>query len=166
VTNRDLRILMTSQPWVAVSLLKQESTGTYTNKAGEITSITRTTTTVNGKEQTTSVTNTPRTDEIMRWVSYTVADETIAWRYFCVFGQDNRLDNVHDERFDAVELDPKYFKSIKSVEREVEAQMKKDGTYGQFGSVHTFWRLKQEKLKAKGIPWRSPTELNPLTNYD
>jgi hypothetical protein len=48
----------------------------------------------------------------------------------------------------------------------VHAEMKRKGSFGKFGSVHEFWGLKQEKLKAKGIKWRSPAELNPNTNYD
>ena len=45
-------------------------------------------------------------------------------------------------------------------------KMKRAGDYGQFGSCHTFWHLKKEKLKVKGINWRSPSELNPNTCFD
>ena len=29
-----------------------------------------------------------------------------------------------------------------------------------------FWPRKKEKLKEKGIEWRSPAELNPYDDYD
>jgi hypothetical protein len=44
--------------------------------------------------------------------------------------------------------------------------MKQDGNFGQLGSIHIFWRLKKEKLQAKGIEWQSPGELNPNSKYD
>ena len=166
ITDLDLRILATNQPWLAISRLKKEASGTYTNKAGEIVSITTSTTIVNGKEQTISTTNTPAIDEIMRWVSYTVAEGDIAWRYICTFKPDRQVEDVRNERFDAKELDPKYSQIIKAVESEVAAEMKKSGEYGKFGSVHAFWGLKKEKLRAKGIDWRSPAELNRNVNYD
>jgi len=166
ITDPDLRKLMTNQSWLAVSMLKKEDFGSYTNKAGQIVSTTTSTTMVNGKERTITTTNMPKVDEVMRWVSYTVADGDIAWRYACRFNPDGQLDDVHEERFDAKELDPRYASLIKAVENEVEAEMKKRGEYGTFGSVHSFWGLKREKLKAKGIDWRSPSELNPNTCYD
>jgi len=55
---------------------------------------------------------------------------------------------------------------IKDVEDEVDGEMKRNGSFGRFGSVHTFWRLKKVKLKARGVEWWSPSELNPNAIYD
>jgi hypothetical protein len=134
--------------------------------AGEIVSITTSTTFVNGKEQTVTTTNMPKVDEVMRWVSYTAVDGDIAWRYICYFRPNGQIEDVNNERFDAKELDPKYSQLIKAVENEVTAEMKRRGEYGKLGAVHEFWLLKKEKLKVKGINWRSPSELNPNINYD
>ena len=73
---------------------------------------------------------------------------------------------IEHAKYDAKEFDPKYMNTIKDVEDRVHAEMKRNGTFGQFGSVHTFWELKQEYLKAKDIIWHSPEELNPNTRYD
>jgi hypothetical protein len=104
--------------------------------------------------------------EQLRRVVYTLADGDIAWSYFVQFKSDGSLDYAHASKCDAKDYDPKYEKVIKEVEAEVEQQMKADGTYGRFGSVHSFWHLKKDKLKARGIEWRSPSELNPYVNYD
>ena len=85
---------------------------------------------------------------------------------FVQFKADGSVDYVHDSRSDAKEVDPKYADVIDRVEAEVTAEMKKDGTHGQFGSCHSFWSRKKEKLKERGIVWRSPSELNPDTCFD
>ena len=166
VSDPDLKALLGSQPLLPASWLKKADSGTITNKAGQEASRTITTTTINGKEVTSETVHIPKVDEVCRWVSYTVADGEIGWWYLIKFKADGSVDDVQESRCDAKEYDPRYQKAIKQVEREVKAAMKKDGSYGQFGSCHTFWHLKKEKLKARGIDWRSPTELNPNTCFD
>ena len=95
-----------------------------------------------------------------------MVDGEIAWRYYVKFKADGLLDYVSDSRCDAKEYDPKYQEMIKDVEDVVQGEMKRDGHLGKFGSVHLFWHLKKEKLKARGVEWRSPSELNPNVHYD
>jgi len=166
IKDPELRILATNQPFVPLTLWRKGDSGTYTNRAGEIVSITTSSKVVNGQEQTTSVTNIPQVDEVCRWVTYKVTDGEIEWIYMLQFGATGALDNISSEKCDAKEDDPKYKKIIKQIENEVELEMKKNGTSGHLGSVHEFWRLKQEKLKAKGIEWRSPSELNRNICFD
>ena len=147
ITDADLRTLMTNRPWLAVSLLKRTSSETVTNTAGRIIS-------------------TAKQDEVMRWVYFTTVDANLGWRYTCLFDSGGGIFSFESERIDSKELDPKYTVIIKSVEAEVETEMKEKGQYGKLGSVHVFWDLKKEKLKAKGIDWHSPSELNPWTSYD
>jgi hypothetical protein len=146
--------------------VRKAESGTSTNKAGTVVSRTTSITTVNGKTVTNETVHIPKVDEVCRWVAYTVVDGEVAWRYFLMFKADGSLDYEHDSKCDAKDYEPQYQRTIKTVEDEVDAEMKKVGSYGKFGSVHTFWHLKKQKLKARGIEWRSPSELNPNTNYD
>ena len=82
------------------------------------------------------------------------------------FKADGSLNYSSSSKSDARDYDQRYKQIMEDVTSEVTAQMKKDGSYGQFGSINYFWHLKKERLKAKGIDWRSPTELNPGTCYD
>lgn len=105
--------------------------------------------------------------EVRRRVDYILSDGDVAWRYSAQFKPDGTLaDFAEQGKSDAKDSDPQYRKVIETVESAVEAEMKKSGSFGLFGSCHTFWSLKKEKLKARGIEWRSPSELNPGTCYD
>lgn len=137
VTDPDLRVIMANQPWLAVSWLKKERSGTYTNA-----------------------------DQVMRWAAYTLADGPVAWTCICEFKPSGQLDSFRAERIDPSELDPKSKTLIESVDAEIKAQMLQKGTYGKLGSIQTYWTLKKIQLKAKGIDWHSPAELNPGTSYD
>ena len=121
---------------------------------------------VNGKTVTNETIHIPKVDEVCHWDLYTLIDGEVAWQYLVRFKANGSLDYITDSRCDAKEYDPKFAKVIKEVEDEVHAEMKRNGTLGQFGSVHSFWWLKKEKLKARGIDWRSPSELNPNISYD
>jgi len=162
----DLRVLVLNRPFIPASWVRRAASGTRTNLGGQLASMSTTTTIVNGRMQTTSVTNIPKADEVCRWVSYKVRDGEIEWLYTLNFKANGRLDYVDETRRDAKEDDPAFQQVIKEVEEEVEAEMKKNGTFGKFGSVHTLWHLKKETLRARGVEWRSPSELNPNTSYD
>ena len=100
-----------------------------------------------------------------RSVTFRIADGDLAWGY-----QMEMKDGIVDSfvplgRCDAKDFDPQYRKVMAEVDSLVEAEMKREGVTG-FGSCHVFWRLRKEKLKARGIEWRSPSELNPGTCYD
>jgi len=161
-----IRAIVDSEPLIPTSWLKRSEAGTITNRAGAVASHTITTTVVDGKTVTNEVVHVPKTDEVCPWEIYTLVDGDICWRYYVQFKADGSVDRVHESRCDAKEVDPRYRRVIGDMEDEVTADMKKNGTHGQFGSVHTFWHLKKTKLKATGIEWRSPAELNPNTHYD
>jgi hypothetical protein len=146
ITDPELRVIMTNQPWLAVSWLKMTGSKTFTNG--------------------NAVISTAKPGEKVRLDHYTVVDGDIGWEYAFYFHSDGGIFSFHSERFDAKELDPKYAQIIKSVEADVEAEMKEKGQNDKFGSVHIFWELEKKKLKAKGIDWRSPAELNPNSTYD
>lgn len=166
ISDPDLRILSTNQALLPLSWLRKVESGTTTNQAGRVVSRTTSTKIVNGKSVTTVNAHVPKVDEVCRWVSYVLVDGEVAWRYFVMFNADDSLNYVRTSKCDAKEYDPNFKKIIEEVDAEVDAQMKKDGNFGKFGSVHSFWDLKKEALKKKGIPWRSPSELNPDTRYD
>jgi len=162
----DLRVLLTRAPMLDAAQLRKLGSGTYTNKAGKIASTSSSVTYTDGKLKTSTFTNMPTNDEVHRWVSYVLIDGDIAWQYdlrFMFIGNDATIEHT---KCDAKEFDPKYMQIIKDVEVEVDAEMKRNGTSGKLGSVHTFWGLTQDKLSAKNIIWHSPAELNPNINYD
>jgi len=165
VLDADLRMFATKRPLVPVSWLKREASGTTTNKAGQVAWQSVSTSFVDGQTVTNESAHIPKVDEVCRWVSYTVVDGEIGWKYVLKYNADGSLDYVHDSKCDGKEYDPKYEKVIADVEAEVTAEMKRNGTFGKFGSLHTAWRLKKNKLKAKGVEWRSPAELNPGRIY-
>jgi hypothetical protein len=167
ISNPDLRILSTNYQLLPVWLFHREETGTRTNKAGQMTGRSTTAIIVDGKLQVrTNNTHIPRIDEVCRWASYTLVDGDIAWRYVLSFAVDGTLDWIHASKFDAKELDPRFRRVVEEVNAEVTAEMRGKGSVGRLGSVHTYWRLKKEKLKARGIDWYSPAELNPDSIYD
>ena len=166
IADPDLRMLYTNHALLALSFLRKDESGTSTNKAGVVASRTIEIKTENGTTVTNEMVHVPKVDEVCRWVSYFVVDGEVAWSYFMTLNADGSLDYVHESRRDAKDYDPKYQNVIKEVVAEVQTEMKKSGSYGKFGSVHEFTHLKKEKLKARGIAWRSPSELNPGASFD
>lgn len=68
---------------------------------------------------------------------------------------------------DKVELTDKYKTVIEVVEKEVDDMLKSHPVYKQIGYCHLFWEKKRKILKDRyGIEWRSPSELNPETDFD
>ena len=52
-------------------------------------------------------------------------------------------------------------------EKEVDDMLKSHPVYKQIGYCHLFWEKKRKILKDRyGIEWRSPSELNPETDFD
>ena len=162
----DLRILATNRDLVGISWATKTGAGTTTNKAGIETDRQVTTKTVNGKQETTLTVHVSKVDEICRWVSYRIIDKEIAWDYVVHFKADGSVNYISKQKTDAREYDERYKRIVEQVNKEAKAQMQQDGSDGKFGSCHEFWYHKKDKLKAKGIDWRSPTELNPGTSYD
>jgi hypothetical protein len=55
---------------------------------------------------------------------------------------------------------------FEEVDLEVKAELVRRREAKQFGAVHSYWRIKKEKLKSRGIDWQSPQELNPHIRFD
>ncbi|MCD6050365.1 MAG: hypothetical protein K0Q55_1768 [Verrucomicrobia bacterium] len=147
----DLRLLAQKRPDLPSNWLIKVDSGTATNSV----------------EIPASAENQARNrNEITRWTRYAILDGEVGWSYTMAFKADGSLNYIREQKADSQDYDPKHRVLIDSINAEVKAEMEKQGTYGQFGSVHTYWSLKKDKLKARGISWRSPAELNPNTNYD
>jgi hypothetical protein len=143
----EARALVSKMPLVPASWLRTGTSYSVTNEAGH--------------EASWAVTG-----EVCRWVSYTLTDGGIGWKYDLCFKANGHLAYAGESKCDAKEFDAKYKKLIQDAEAEARARMRKDGTLGRLGSCHQFWRLKQEILKASGVEWKPPSELNPGTIYD
>ena len=101
-----------------------------------------------------------------RSVSYDVVDGAIAWQYTASYDRKGMLQGTFRMKCDAKEVDPRFRDVMGEVDAEVGEEMKKDGNFRQFGSCHAMWALKKAKLKARGIVWYSPSELNPGAMFD
>jgi hypothetical protein len=95
-----------------------------------------------------------------------VVDGELAWCHSSLCHPNGKFSQCLSDLCDSKEFDPKYTNIIAQVEKEIGAKMKANGTYKTLGSCYSFWARKKELLKAKGIDWRSPHELNPNTTYD
>jgi hypothetical protein len=167
ISDPDLRVLLTNRPLIPGSWLNRMDSGTSTNKAYLPARRSMEYSFLDGREQTNQTTSTPKVDEVCRWVLYSLTDGDVAWQYVLSFNpSDGSLDRIIETRCDAKEYDPQYRQIMRDVKKEVDADMRRSGTVGQFGSVHAAWQLKQEKLKARGIKWRSPAELNPNFSFE
>jgi hypothetical protein len=166
VSDRDLLIVITNYPMLPPAWFRKVDSGTTTNKAGRVASRSVTLTVVDGRQSWHTNAHIPKKDELYRWTSYILVDGDVGWRYTLRLWGESSFDRIDASKFDAKEVDPKFEALIKSVDSEVEAEMKQSGTFGRLGSINTYWLLKKEKLKARGVDWHSPSELNRGTIYD
>ena len=105
------------------------------------------------------------TGNTLRSVFFLLIDGDIAWCYTLTYNNDGTFKWLSEDKRDAKDYDPKYEVIIQEVNQKVSEEMEHKNIKG-LGSCHTFWRLKKEYLKVKGINWKSPPELNPGTCYD
>ena len=166
ISNPAIRAIIDLHPKTSLNLLNSSDSGEFLKKAGEVASHITTVTTSNGMSVTNEEVYIPKVDELWPWEAYTLLDGDVCWRYFVSFKGDGTVNSVSFEKFDAKDYDPKYRDLMKVVDNIVTDKMKEAGIFEQFGSVHTFWDMKKEELKRRGIEWRSPRELNPLNCYD
>lgn len=149
----DLRYLLIARPMIPEALLRKYASGMETNRPAR----------GYGRSQEFGP---PVTNTVTRWTAYCVVDGLVAWGYYLHFNPDNTFNFLEEVKCDAHELDPKFAPVLKGVDAQVEAQMKQEHTYGRFGSLRTFWRLRKQRLKERGIDWYTPAELNPNTRYE
>jgi len=68
---------------------------------------------------------------------------------------------------DPLDDDPTFAELIKTVEHQVEQELKSQKVKKSLGYCHYFWSLKKEILKKNyGLDWKSPAELNPDVMFD
>jgi len=154
----DLDTLVTQYPMLPTALLRRWQTGGYTNGAGSESQIVWQITNTNGEWHSGAHTNFRQSDEVVRWTSYALVDGDVAWIYQIRHPGYGASADVC--KVDAKEVDPKFHDLILSVEKETLADLKEQGLIGR-GFGWRFDRLKKEKLKLRGVLWRSPAELNP-----
>ena len=166
VSDSDLRVFAANRPMIPLSWLVKAETGTVVCETGQVSQQTPAGMVENGKRQEGKAGGIPKKNELCRWVLFTVVDGEVAWRYNMQYKANGSLDSIYEDKCDAKELDDRYQAAIKEVDQQVELEMKKEGKSGQLGACHTFWQLKKERLKAKGIEWRSPADLSPFVIFD
>ena len=93
-------------------------------------------------------------------------DGEVAWNYFLEFKVDGTLRDIGVSKCDARDVDPKWEPTMAQIAQEAKAELQRRGFPGGLGWCHFFWDVKKAKLRAKGIVWRSPAELNPDTYFD
>jgi hypothetical protein len=94
-----------------------------------------------------------------RAIEFVHVDGKIAWRYLLLCKPDGKyefpISGPFGEKCDPNEYDPEYGPVIQEIKAQVAAEMKNDGTANQLGSGRRFSALVEERLKKKGIEWRS-----------
>jgi hypothetical protein len=161
-SNKFLLAIKKAHPLLPASLFKEIRSGSYTNRPGtERTSGTRESD-ESGKFVVTKYRQLYGTNDMTRWANFLVIDGEVAWSFHVTL-EDNYTteNNVFSVRADAKEEDPKYREAIKEVEDEVRASFIRDKI--NINQTDRFIRLMKEKLKSRGIDWRSPEELSPGT---
>lgn len=129
----DLRALLSRRPELPAGLLKRSDFDSKTNRLGEIYRTTR----------------------------YYYVDGEVAWCYDLTFSEDGKLLGDAEWRVDASEYDPKFQEAVREVDRVLSREMQRNGTNRPSGPIRSFSEIKKERLRAKGIPYRSFEELNP-----
>lgn len=164
--NPDLRVLASHYPLLPVFQFQYLADGFTTNEAGVVASSSLHIYHTNGT--TVIVTNQyiPTTNEACRWAKYFLADQKIAWTYELNYHADGTLDYIDTEKHDVKEFIPKYADLMKTVDAEVTAELEKSADPDKADSDRAKWTLKKAKLKARGLDWQSPAELNPDTEYE
>jgi hypothetical protein len=156
IDDKGLRAIAYSSHLIPPSWLELESTGTTTNATGSAMIL----------GIITDVVGLPKSTVVRKWASYILVDGDLCWRYVVQFNPDGSVDYVDSSVIDAKEVDPKYKAVIEEVDKAVGEEMEKVGSARKIGSCHRYWGLKKEKLREKGIDWRSPSEINPNILYD
>jgi hypothetical protein len=98
--------------------------------------------------------NTNQSGELFRTAEYYYVDGEVAWTYQVGFSEGGKVLGVSEWRVDAKEYDPEYRKVIQEVDQAVLAEVKQEATQALSQS-------KREKLRAKGLSYRTFEELNP-----
>jgi hypothetical protein len=109
IEDEDLRILLEKQPLLPASWFKRTGSGYSTNKTeGSPKELVIDST---GHWRLTNSRPVSVTNEVIRWVEFTIVDRELAWRYKLTFTPEDRLSHIFEGKIDAIELDPKFRKT-------------------------------------------------------
>jgi hypothetical protein len=68
---------------------------------------------------------------------------------------------------DPIEATQEYKDAIEKIQPKLDEISKELDERGiEMGSCHIYWARKKELLKAEGIDWKSPSEMNPHIMFD
>jgi hypothetical protein len=98
-------------------------------------------------------------------VTYITLDGELAFYYIIERTNKRILLSFNFDCVDSKQVLPEYKQVFAEVDAQVSREMKARGSEG-LGSCHSYWDRKKELLKKKGIDWKSPSDLQPLTCYD
>jgi len=153
VEDPDLRAIAACDWRIPVAWLTREDAGLSTNRNQALTGVADSTTDAGGSA------------EVHRWARFVFMDGGLHWRLDVDFKDDGAVSRLFFTKTDAIEADPALRETFDTVEKEVEAGMQAKGIRG-FGSINTCLTMKKAALKARGVEWRSPLELNPRIGVD
>jgi hypothetical protein len=164
IADSDLRDLATNLIVLPPTWFRRNEAGSITNFPSDKRRIVHQE--ISGNTGSNAISQLTNIVEITRSVAFDMVDGRVAWRYEVEYGRDGKFFDVSQGKVDAKELDPNFKAVLEEVNQAVEAEMRRSGTFGKFGSIHSFWGLKKKKLKERGIDWMSPEDLNLNTIYD
>jgi hypothetical protein len=96
---------------------------------------------------------------LFRTAEYYYVDGEVAWTYQVAFSERGNMLAVAEWRADAKEYDPQYRKAIQQADKAALEEVKQKGSLA-------LSRAKKEKLRAKGVSYRTFEELNPGVTVD
>lgn len=163
IKDPDLRLLVANKRLLPASLFKRVNSGAWTNHVTDVSKIVspQLRQAIADRKIVFSQSQTSG-----RLVTFEFVDGEVAWSYGIRIQAAGILERVSSTRFDAKETMPNLKSVFQEVELEVKSELARRSETNQFGAIHSYWRIKKEKLKLRGIDWRSPQELNPDVGYD
>jgi hypothetical protein len=148
ISDPDLHQLVLRNPSLPAALLTNTASSTQTNTAGLV-------------DPQAGLPSNPTMIFLGRWSEYALVDGEVAWVFRITFSTDGSVSGIASLKCDAKEVDPHYRKVIAEVNREVEAEVNKATQQGTPSYRIDANGLKKRKLRARGIDWRSPADLDP-----
>lgn len=153
----DKRAIVEKYQLLPRAWLKKSGSGAYTNVAVKTK---RPMVGADGKITLMTV-EIPPSQQSVRWASFDLVDGDVAWQFRLDFNSEGTQVDMHSIRFDAKEIDPRLAAVFREVEEELRVELESADRQPKLGAYTAYMLLKKEKLKRKGIEWRSVPDLNP-----
>jgi hypothetical protein len=163
VEDPDLRAFLQKAWWLPADHVKKVDSGTQTLRKGRI--VGHEITNADGTISYTNVTEIPPSTDLQHWGRFSVVDGEVAATYFFLYGPENSDASLSTTFHDAREDDPRTSQIIEAAQAQAKAQLRKQGVTG-LGFIRSQWTLMKEILRARGIDWHSPADLNPNIKFD